>query len=146
MVVEMGMTSCVMCLDQRKKTCHVYCISPTMGILKAFIFGGYNAYFGGVKPSFFMVLGSKGMLYCKNCIEFVCYTPKFNIAAPEKWWLEDDPFLRSEGNCSGANFLLNFGGRYLEIIGTQRPNSFQYMDVSKNRGTPKFMVYKGKPY
>ena len=25
-----------------------------------FIFWGYNPYFGGVKPSFFMVLGSKG--------------------------------------------------------------------------------------
>ena len=28
-----------------------------------FIFGGYNPYVGGVKPSFFMVLGSKGMSY-----------------------------------------------------------------------------------
>ena len=28
--------------------------------------------------------------------------PKFNIA-PEKWWLEDDPFLLGLGNFSGAN-------------------------------------------
>ena len=35
-------------------------------------------------------------------------TPKFNIA-PEKWWLEDDPFLLGPGNCSGVNSLLNFG-------------------------------------
>ena len=34
--------------------------------------------------------------------------PKFNIA-PEKWWLEDDPFLLGFGNFSGANSLLNFG-------------------------------------
>ena len=27
--------------------------------------------------------------------------PKFNIA-PEKWWLEDDPFLLGPGNFSGA--------------------------------------------
>ena len=34
--------------------------------------------------------------------------PKFNIA-PEKWWLEDDPFLLGFGNFSGENSLLNFG-------------------------------------
>jgi len=28
--------------------------------LKTFIFRGYNPYIGGLKPSFFMVLGSKG--------------------------------------------------------------------------------------
>ena len=28
---------------------------------KTFIFRGYNPYIGGLKPSFFMVLGSKGM-------------------------------------------------------------------------------------
>ena len=28
--------------------------------------------------------------------------PKFNIA-PEKRWLEDDPFLLGSGNFSGAN-------------------------------------------
>ena len=33
---------------------------------------------------------------------------KFNIA-PEKWWLEDDPFLLGPGNFSGENSLLNFG-------------------------------------
>ena len=34
--------------------------------------------------------------------------PKFNIG-PEKWWLEDDPFLLGFGNFSGENSLLNFG-------------------------------------
>ena len=29
-------------------------------------------------------------------------TPKINIA-PEKWWLEDDPFPFWEGDFSGAN-------------------------------------------
>ena len=33
--------------------------------------------------------------------------PKFNIA-PEKWWLEGDPFLLGPGNFSGAK-MLNFG-------------------------------------
>ena len=28
---------------------------------------------------------------------------KFNIFAPEKWWLEDKPFLLVFGNFSGAN-------------------------------------------
>ena len=28
---------------------------------KTFIFSGYNPYIGGLKPSFFMVLGSKGI-------------------------------------------------------------------------------------
>ena len=32
-----------------------------MGTHVSFIFRGYNPYFGGVKPSFFMVLGSKGI-------------------------------------------------------------------------------------
>jgi len=35
------------------------------------------------------------------------YTQKFNIA-PEKWWLEDDPFLLGHGNFSRA--MLNFRG------------------------------------
>ena len=30
---------------------------------ETFIFRGYNPYIGGVKPSFFMVLGSHGMAY-----------------------------------------------------------------------------------
>ena len=39
-----------------------------------------------------------------------------------------------------------FGGR--KIMGICRFDSWQgkYMDVSKNRGTPKWMVYNGKPY
>ena len=36
---------------------------------KTFIFGGSIPYFGGVKPSFFMVLGSKG-----SCIEIITKT------------------------------------------------------------------------
>jgi len=31
-------------------------------------------------------------------------------------------------------------------IEQQGPQQFLYMGVSKNRGTPKWMVYKGKPY
>ena len=33
-----------------------------------FIFRGYNPYIGGWKPSFFMVLGSKGNMYTKELI------------------------------------------------------------------------------
>ena len=33
-----------------------------------------------------------------------CTPPKFNSEfTPEKWWLEDDPFLLGFGNFSGAN-------------------------------------------
>ena len=32
-----------------------------MGTHVSFIFRGYNPYIGGLKPSFFMVLGSKGV-------------------------------------------------------------------------------------
>ena len=31
------------------------------------------------------------------------YTPEVSQLAPEKWWLEDDPFLLGFGNFSGAN-------------------------------------------
>ena len=34
-------------------------LGSTMGL----IFKGYNPYIGGLKPSFFMVLGSKGIFY-----------------------------------------------------------------------------------
>ena len=43
-----------------------------------------------------------------------CYTPgKFNSEfTPQKWWLEDDPFLLGFGNFSGD--MLNFrGGMFL---------------------------------
>ena len=39
---------------------------------KTFIFGGYNPYIGGLKPSFFMVLGSKG----GGKSYFFMFTPK----------------------------------------------------------------------
>ena len=44
-----------------------------------------------------------------NSLHFLLDTPpKFNIT-PEKWWLEDDPFLLGFGNFFGENELLNFG-------------------------------------
>ena len=45
--------------------------------------------------------------------------PKFNIA-PEKFWLEDEPFLLGLGNFSGL-LLLNFG-RVLDDFGL-KPNT-----------------------
>ena len=36
-------------------------IGGSMGTHVSFIFSGYSPYIGGVKPSFFMVLGSKGL-------------------------------------------------------------------------------------
>ena len=36
-------------------------------------------------------------------------TPHKSNIAPEKWWLEDDPFLLGFGISSGVNSLLNFG-------------------------------------
>ncbi len=38
----------------------------------------------------------------KNSLNFIFPTKYVNIA-PEKWWLEDDPFLLGFGNFSGAN-------------------------------------------
>ena len=32
------------------------------------------------------------------------------------------------------------------LLGRGNEASSQYMGVSKNRGTPKWMVYNGKPY
>ena len=39
---------------------------------EAFIFRGYNPYIGGSKPSFFMVLGSKGINYLEFLVECRC--------------------------------------------------------------------------
>ena len=55
--------------------------------------------------------------------------------------MEDDPFLLGFGLFSGANSLLVSG----RVIVDGGP-FLRYMGVSKNRGTPKWMVYNGKPY
>ena len=36
---------------------------------KTFIFRGYNPYIGGLKPSFFMVLGSKGWIHLRDMLQ-----------------------------------------------------------------------------
>ena len=36
-----------------------------------FIFRGYNPYIGGLKPSFFMVLGSKGTAYILKLVKYI---------------------------------------------------------------------------
>ena len=38
-----------------------------------FIFRGYNPYIGGLKPSFFMVLGSKEYLLLKRRVAFILF-------------------------------------------------------------------------
>ena len=50
---------------QMKSCFHTDTCPYTMGSWEptTFIFRGYNSYIGGVKPSFFMVLGSKGSWY-----------------------------------------------------------------------------------
>ena len=53
---------------------------------KTFILRGYNPYIGGLKPSFFMVLGSKGRLFLGGCWCFVRIYEKFP-------WDENPPFL-----------------------------------------------------
>ena len=40
---------------------HSYRLLYTMGTHVSFIFRGYNPYIGGSRPSFFMVMGSKGI-------------------------------------------------------------------------------------
>jgi len=37
-------------------------------------------------------------------------------------------------------------GEIMERFGLSRSPNKSHMGVSKNRGTPKWMVYKGKPY
>ena len=52
-----------------------------MGTHVSFIFRGYNPYIGGLKPSFFMVLGSKGMYKLKaskQCVA-VGFSPKVTV-------------------------------------------------------------------
>ncbi len=60
----------------------------------------------------------------------------------------NNPYRR-EGNTTSNQRL-----RYLEIHGVKLHTKWiqmgvydiQYMGVSKNNGTPKWMVYNGKPY
>ena len=51
---------------------------------------------------------------------------------------ENDGFLRAPGT--------NCGRKKLGKMNFYRPRPFEEMGVSKNRGTPKWMVYNGKPY
>ena len=77
---------------------------------------------------------------------------KFNIS-PGNGWLEDYfPFV--EGNFQGRTVQLR-GCSLWKKSGEKFPQKFRkknskilryYMGVSKNRGTPKWMVYNGKPY
>ena len=53
-----------------------------MGTHVSFIFRGYNPYIGGLKPSFFMVLGSKGMGQSANPPP-LAYLPSWQISL---WW------------------------------------------------------------
>ena len=62
--------------------------------------------------------------------------------------IHNDPLL---GGVSGCRWFLLPGGRMFGGWRTKKPekkNGWKNgdMSVSKNRGTPKWMVYKGKPY
>ena len=46
----------------------IFYVASTMGTHVSFIILGYNPYFGGVKPSFLMVLGSKGSSWQRSVI------------------------------------------------------------------------------
>ena len=51
------------------------------------------------------------------------YTPpEVKQFAPEKWWLEDNPFLLGLGNFSGVNSLLNFVGVILQSLTLPKTN------------------------
>ena len=65
-----------------------------------------------------MFLFRKDYCFVSECSnqQFQGTTPlKFNIA-PEKWWLEDDPFLWGPGTFSGETSLLNFGRKTLLMV------------------------------
>ena len=57
-----------------------------------------------------------------------------------------------EGNFLGANCLTSRGMPCTTKFGKKKPDlllvglEFLYLGVSKDRDTPKWMVYNGKPY
>ena len=61
-----------------------------------------------------------GSEYVKNFLQALwpfanqSYTPEVEQLAPEKWWLEDDPFLLGPGNFSGAFAVKLQGGKTVE--------------------------------
>ena len=81
-----------------------------------------------------------------------CLTFFYHIKIPGKWW-----FPHQKGNCSLPRQSLDFTVHNVwfavaTLLILRVPILFvrcsfgDYMGVSKNRGTPKWMVYNGKPY
>ena len=58
--------------------------------------------------------------------------------------MEDKPFLLGFGNFSGESWLLNF--RRVCFSHWSTSDLPQHLGVSKKRGTPKWMIYNGKPW
>ena len=56
------------------------------------------------------------------------------------------PIFRDELLVSGMVRLVFFMNTFAISCGVEPQETFLYMGVSKNRGTPKWMVYNGKPY
>ena len=65
------------------------------------------------------------------CSTFLFTHPEVSQFAPEKLYTFPKGKLSSNHHFSGT--ILNFAG----VV---------HMGVSKNRGTPKWMIYNGKPY
>ena len=57
-------------------------------------------------------------------------------------------FATAGGLVSGASWHQRSGAgmRFTRKVRFQTRNPWFYMGVSKNSGTPKWMVYNGKPY
>ena len=76
-----------------------------------------------------------------QCTKFPFFSCRFCALWPFWWWWKRDPWKRVKWRPTRGQRL------------TKRPRSitwlvynYEHMGVSKNRGTPKWMVYNGKPY
>ena len=68
--------------------------------------------------------------------------PQHRQNAYPKWWL-NHPF---ETYARSSNWIISPGRIGVKIKKHLKPPLRPYMDVSKNSGTPKWMVYNAKPY
>ncbi len=75
----------------------------------------------------------------ETCISYVNHED-FPIAN-RPWWV----FFLSE-LVSWESLGLTDDFHVVILSGTWLGGGFKHMDVSKNSGTPKWMVYNGKPY
>ena len=97
---------------------------PTMGTHCSFIFRGSNPYIWGVKPSFFMVLGSKGMFF--GILKGVRNPPIF-----PHWWTPIDPAVSDLQGEKVQSTVGIQGGRCFHKNDGQTPTEIYYKHLSQ---------------